>query len=178
VNGVMTDCAPISSSRAPPREWRRGELAISTDKSRLQLEVVHESLARSYWAERIPRDVVERSIAGSLCFGVYAIEAETPRRVEKQVGFARLVTDGATFAWVSDVFVLEEWRGRGLSKWLMQCMTAMPELAGLRRWILATRDAHGLYRQFGFTPLAEPARYMERLDRDVYKRGNLAPDAS
>jgi GNAT superfamily N-acetyltransferase len=153
-----------------PREWRRGGFAISTDKSRLQLDVVHAYLARSYWAERIPREVVERSIAGSLCFGLYAIDGGSPPSSEHQVGFARLVTDGATFAWVSDVFVLEEWRGRGLAKWLMQTMGAMPELAGLRRWILATRDAHELYRQVGFTPLAEAARYMERLDRDVYKR--------
>jgi GNAT superfamily N-acetyltransferase len=162
--------ASSSSDRAAPREWRRDGFAISTDKSRLQLDVVHACLARSYWAERIPRDVFERSIAGSLCFGLYAVDGESPRSSEQQVGFARLVTDGATFAWVSDVFVLEEWRGRGLAKWLMQTMTAMPELSGLRRWILATRDAHELYRQVGFTPLAEPARYMERLDRDVYKR--------
>jgi GNAT superfamily N-acetyltransferase len=154
----MTDIAP--------REWRRGEYSISTDRRRLQLDVVHGYLARSYWAAGIPRAVVERSIENSLCFGLY----RSHESGEVQIGFARAVTDCATFAWVSDVFVLEEARGKALGQWLVEVMTSTPELAGLRRWVLATADAHGLYRGFGFRELAEPGRYMERLDPDVYRR--------
>ena len=161
--------ALIRGARGAEREWRRAGCAISTDKRRLDVDVIHGYLVRSYWAEGIPRSVVETSIENSLCFGLY--DAVNAAR-EKQIGFARLVTDGATFAYLADVFVLEEFRGRGLSKWLMQTIVALPELAGLRRWNLATRDAHGLYRQFGFVVLAAPDRYMERLQLDVYKRAN------
>jgi GNAT superfamily N-acetyltransferase len=160
------------------REWRRGANLISTDKRRLDVDAIHGYLVRSYWAERIPRSVVELSIENSLCFGLYELEsaAQSSARTgrEMQIGFARLVTDGATFAWLADVFVLEEFRGRGLSKWLMRTIVEMPELGGLRRWILATRDAHGLYRQVGYESLAAPDRYMERLDPDVYKRASEA----
>ena len=160
--------ALIRGTGGAKREWLRGEHAISTDKRRLDVDAIHGYLARSYWAEAIPRSVVELSIDNSLCFGLYEI---AKARSEKQIGFARVVTDGATFAYLADVFVLEESRGRGLSKWMMQTIVSLPELDGLRRWNLATRDAHGLYRQFGFVPLAAPERYMERLDPDVYKRG-------
>jgi len=166
--------ALIRGSEGAQREWRRGSSWISTDKRRLDVDAIHAYLARSYWAEGIPRSVVELSIENSLCFGPFESASAPPSNARadraQQIGFARLVTDGATFAYLADVFVLEEFRGRGLSKWLMQTIMTLPELARLRRWNLATRDAHGLYRQFGFVPLAAPERYMERLDLDVYKR--------
>ena len=137
-----------------PREWLRGEHRISTDRRRLQVGVVHGFLASSYWAKGIPREVVERSIENSLCFGLY--------EGDRQIGFARVVTDYATFAWVGDVFILEEARGKGLGKWLMEVVAGHPELQGLRRWVLATRDAHGLYEKVGFTRLPHPETYMER----------------
>jgi GNAT superfamily N-acetyltransferase len=144
-----------------PLSWRRGEFTIDTDPARIDLEVVHAFLTTCYWAQGIPRDVVKRSIEGALCFGIY-------REGGAQVGFARVITDYATFAYVGDVFVLEPFRGQGLSKWLMECMTGHPDLQGLRRWMLATRDAHGLYRQFGFTEVAHPERWMHRWDPDLY----------
>lgn len=166
--------ALIRGSDVAHREWRRGSSFISTDKRKLDVAMIHDYLSRSYWAEGIPRSVVETSIENSLCFGLFELASVPPSSARadraKQIGFARLVTDGATFAYLADVFVLEEFRGRGLAKWLMQTIMTLPELAGLRRWNLATRDAHGLYRQFGFVPLAAPERYMERLDPDVYKR--------
>ena len=144
-------------------EWTRGEYAISTDPARLDRETIHRFLAQSYWAAGVPRAVVDRSIENSLAFGVY--ENET------LVGFARVITDRATFAYLSDVFILESHRGRGLAGWLMEVVLAHPDLQNLRRWTLATRDAHGLYERFGFTPLAKPDRFMEIHDPDVYKRG-------
>jgi len=137
-------------------------IEVDTDKTRLDLDVIHGFLQQSYWAAGIPREVVERSIEHSLCFGVYVDGA--------QAGFARIISDYATFAYLADVFVLEAFRGQGLSKRLMETIVGHPRLRGLRRWSLATRDAHGLYAQFGFTPLASPARYMERADPDVYTR--------
>ncbi|MBI1213236.1 MAG: GNAT family N-acetyltransferase [Alphaproteobacteria bacterium] len=136
---------------------------ISTDAQRLDLDVIHGFLSTSYWSPGIPREVVERAIANSLCFGVYAQDGG-------QVGFARLVTDRATFAYLADVFVLEEHRGKGVSKRLMEAIVAHPELQGLRRWTLATRDAHSLYARYGFTPIAKPDRMMERHDPEVYAR--------
>jgi GNAT superfamily N-acetyltransferase len=147
-------------------EWRRDCFRISTDPAELDLEALHACLSRSYWAAGIPREIVERSVRHSLCFGVYD-EREEPRR---QVAFARVVTDRATFAYLGDVFVVEDYRGRGLSKWLMECIRGHPELQGLRRWSLATRDAHGLYGRFDFTPLADPGRWMEIYDAEVYAR--------
>jgi GNAT superfamily N-acetyltransferase len=126
---------------------------ISTDPSRLQPAAIHAYLTRSYWSPGVPRDVVARAIANSLCFGVYLGEA--------QVGFARIVTDKASFAWLADVYVLEAHRGQGLSKRLVETILAHPDLQGLRRLLLATKDAHGLYAQFGFRPLAAPDRMME-----------------
>jgi GNAT superfamily N-acetyltransferase len=142
--------------------WSRGDYEISTDTARLDRPLVHENLASSYWAEGIPQDVVDRSIENSMCFGVYKGRA--------LVGFARVITDQATFAYLSDVFILESHRGRGLGKWLLEVILGHPDLQNLRRWTLATRDAHGLYRQFGFTPLAKPERFMEILDMDIYKK--------
>ncbi len=137
-------------------------ITVDTDKSRLQLDVIHGFLAESYWAKGIPLEVLRRAIANSLCFGVYD--------GERQVGFARVVTDCATFAYLADVFVLESHRGRGLAVRLMEAVTAHPQLHGLRRWVLVTRDAHGLYAKYGFTPLAAPERFMELHDPDVYAR--------
>jgi len=143
------------------REWQRDGFTISTDPSRLDLNGIHAYLSASYWARGIPRDVFERSVRHALCFGIY--------EGARQVGFARVVTDFATVAYVGDVFVLEPWRGRGLSRWLMETITSHPELQGFRRWILLTRDAHGLYEKFGFTPLGAPDRWMEKWAPDVYE---------
>lgn len=136
------------------------EISVDTDKSRLQIEVIHAFLAQSYWARGIPLAVVRAAIEGSLCFGVYD--------GTRQVGFARVITDGATFAYLADVFVLESHRGRGLAARLMDAVIAHPRLQGLRRWVLATQDAHGLYAKYGFTALAVPERFMERHDPTVY----------
>jgi GNAT superfamily N-acetyltransferase len=144
-------------------EHRRGEFLISTDLARLDLDVIHNFLTNCYWARGIPREVVERSIEQALCFGIYDGSGA-------QVGFARVISDFATIAYVGDVFVLEPHRGRGLSKWLMECITQHPALQNLRRWILTTRDAHGLYAQVGFAPVKSPERYMERHDPNVYER--------
>jgi len=144
------------------REWTRGEYVISTDPRRLDLATVHAFLARAYWSVGLPREVLERAVEHSLVFGLYCAAG--------QVGFARVVTDYATFAYLADVFVLEECRGRGLGKWLVEVAVTLPELQGLRRWLLATADAHDLYRQFGFTD-ATPGRLMEIVDLDVYTRG-------
>jgi len=143
------------------REWTRGEYVISTDPRRLDVALVHEFLARAYWSVGLPRDVFERALAHSLAFGLYGPAG--------QVGFARIVTDHATFAYLADVFVLEAFRGRGLGKWLVEVAVTLPELQGLRRWLLATADAHELYRRFGFTDAA-PGRLMEIVDLDVYTR--------
>jgi GNAT superfamily N-acetyltransferase len=137
---------------------------ISTDPARLDIALIHHWLsANSYWAKDIPRNVVERSIAGSINFGIY-------HATEGQVGFARVISDRATFAYLADVFVLETHRGQGLSKRLMETIFAHPELQSLRRWLLATRDAHGLYAQYGFTLPKIEGRLMERTDPGVYRR--------
>jgi len=145
-------------------EHRRGQFLISTARDRLDLGVVHGFLTNCYWARGISRETVERSIQHSLCFGIYDGSGA-------QVGFARVVSDFSTIAYLGDVFVLEPFRGRGLSKWMMQCILQHPALQGLRRWILLTRDAHGLYSQFGFTPLKSADRYMELHRPDVYEMG-------
>lgn len=142
-------------------EYRRNRFRISTDKQLLDINVIFPYLSEdAYWSKDIPRDIVERSIEHSLCFGVYQETA--------QVGFARVVTDKATFAYLADVFILETFRKQGLSKWLMEVILAHPDLQGLRRWLLATMDAHGLYRQFGFTSLTEPDRMMQRKAPHTY----------
>ncbi|MGC1962844.1 MAG: GNAT family N-acetyltransferase, partial [Candidatus Sulfotelmatobacter sp.] len=143
-------------------EYRRDEFLISTDRERLSLDVVHGFLTNCYWAKGIPREVVARSIEHALCFGIYDGEGA-------QVGFARVISDFATIAYVGDVFVVETHRGRGLGKWLMQCIVQHPALQNLRRWILTTRDAHGLYSQFGFAPVKAPERFMELHQPNVYE---------
>jgi GNAT superfamily N-acetyltransferase len=137
-----------------PYEVRDGDYLISTDKSRLDRPFIHRFLSdRSYWAVGISAETVNRSIEHSLCFGLY--------RAGQQVGFARAVTDGATFAWLADVFIDESERGRGLGKKLVAAVLAHPQLQGLRRILLGTRDAHGLYARHGFAPLAFPDRFMQ-----------------
>jgi GNAT superfamily N-acetyltransferase len=137
-------------------------ISISADPALLDLDVIHGFLKLAYWCEGLPREVIERAIRNSRCFGVYDHG--------RQIGFARMITDRATYGYLADVFVLEPHRGRGLSKRLMQAIVAHPDLQGLRRWSLITRDAHGLYAQFGFQPLSQPERHMEILNPDVYKR--------
>ncbi|MBW4891565.1 GNAT family N-acetyltransferase [Mucilaginibacter sp. HMF5004] len=127
---------------------------ISTDKGLLDIDVIYKYLNEdSYWAKGIPKEKLERAIANSMCFGVY--------HDKKQIGFARMITDKATFGYLADVFVLDDYRGAGLSKWLMQTIMQHPELQGMRRWSLATADAHGLYEQFGFTQITNPERWMQ-----------------
>jgi GNAT superfamily N-acetyltransferase len=142
-------------------ESRRAEFVISTDRTRLDVDAIHGFLTNCYWAKGIPREVVARSIEQSLCFGVYDGSGA-------QVGFARVISDFATIAYVGDVFVLDTHRGRGLGKWLMESITHHPALQNLRRWILTTRDAHGLYAQVGFRPVQSPERFMELHQPDVY----------
>jgi hypothetical protein len=164
---------PRTSEPGAANEYRRGKFLISTDRERMQLDVVHGFLTNSYWAKGISREVVERSIEHSLCFGIYDESSTSAREARNgesmQVGFARVVSDFATVAYLGDVFILESHRRRGLSKWLMECITQHPDLQNLRRWILLTRDAHGLYSQFGFAPLRAPERYMELHRPDVYE---------
>jgi GNAT superfamily N-acetyltransferase len=146
---------------------RRGAYEISTDRARLDLHAIHRYLSEaSYWAAGIPLETVRRAVQNSLPYGVYHEGA--------LVGFARVITDYATFAYVGDVFVLEAHRGRGLSKWLMETIVADPRLAGFRRWMLATRDAHALYEKTGFAPLAQPERWLELRPVKGYVPG--APD--
>lgn len=141
-------------------EWRQGDFLISTDKNKLDLKLIHRFLSNdSYWAKGRTLAVVVRSVENSLSFGIY--------KNNKQIGFARVVTDFATFAWVADVFIVNEHRGQGLSKWLMETITSHPDLQGFRRWVLATKDAHELYRQFGFIELKRPERWMERPDPNM-----------
>jgi N-acetylglutamate synthase-like GNAT family acetyltransferase len=142
--------------------FERGEYSISTDPGRLDLNAIHAYLARAYWCEGIPRQTLERAITNSLCFGLF--------HAKDQVGLARVVTDSATYAYLCDVYVLEAHRGKGLAKWLMECVMAHPALQGLRRFTLATRDAHGLYRQFGFRELSKPESKMEILRSDIYRQ--------
>jgi len=140
--------------------WERDGYVISTDRSRLNIDLIHDFLSKtSYWAIDRARDVVQRSIDNSFSFGVY--------KGTDQVGFARVVTDYATFAWIADVFVLPEHRGHGLSKWLMDVMLSHAQLQGFRRWVLATKDAHALYERYGFIPLHRPERWMERPDPNM-----------
>jgi GNAT superfamily N-acetyltransferase len=139
-------------------ELGRGEYSISTERERLDLDLVHKFLSEeAYWSPGVPRDVVERSIENSLCFGLY--------HGARQVGFARVVTDRATTAYLADVFVLSEHRGRGLGVWLVETVFSHPDLQGLRRFLLGTADAHSLYERYGFRP-ADPTRMMERRAQD------------
>ncbi|MBN1240468.1 MAG: GNAT family N-acetyltransferase [Gammaproteobacteria bacterium] len=144
--------------------WVSGTFTVSCDPAKLDHAVIAEFLASSYWAKGIPRTIVEKSLEHSLCFALLDRE--------RQVGFARVISDYATIAYLADVFVLPEYRGRGLAKWLMECIISHPELKGLRRWILATRDAHSLYEKFGFLPLEKPEIFMELHNPNVYGTGS------
>ncbi|MDQ1708443.1 MAG: hypothetical protein QOJ88_1654 [Pyrinomonadaceae bacterium] len=147
-------------TEARERQWQQGAYTISTDDRLLDLQVIHDFISnQSYWGQGRTLAVVQRALDNSLNFGLY--------QDAQQIGFARVVTDYATFAWVADVFILPAYRGRGLSKWLMEIILSHPELQGFRRWVLATKDAHGLYERFGFIPLHRPERWLERPDRNM-----------
>ncbi len=135
-------------------EWRREGYVVSTDPARLRFDDVWSFITRSYWAAGISREALRGAMERSLCFGLYQVEA--------QAGFARVITDGERLAYLADVYVLEEHRGKGLGTWLVECVLSHPGLAGVGHWMLATRDAHGLYQRFGFTPLPRPEVYMEK----------------
>jgi GNAT superfamily N-acetyltransferase len=152
----------MMSSSSPPQEYRRDGLVVSTDRARLDVDLIHGFLTGCYWARGISRELVARSMENALCFGMYA--------EGRQIGFARVISDYATYAYLGDVFILERYRGRGLSKWLLECIVGHPQLQGLRRWSLVTGDAHGLYSQFGFTSLEAPERWMEIHQPDVYAK--------
>lgn len=139
-----------------------GEFTIHTDKTKMDIPVIHRYITRSYWAEGIPFETVAKAVEGSLCFGVF--------HDDKQIGVARVITDAATFAYLCDVFIDESYRGRGLGKWLMETILRHESLQGLRRIALTTKDAHGLYSQYGFTPLPIPERWMMIQDTDIYKK--------
>lgn len=163
--GCLMAAPQRNSDRAGPSnnaveikmEWRRGEYLISTDRERIDFQAVHAFLSRSYWSQGIPRELVARAARHSLTFGVYYEPADGPGR---QVGYARVLTDYVAFAYLMDVFVLEEHRGRALARWLMETIVSLPELQGIRSWLLKTRDAHGLYEKFGFAPPSDPERFM------------------
>jgi GNAT superfamily N-acetyltransferase len=139
----------------------KDDFCISTDKTKLDIETIHEFLStKAYWCINIPKDKVQTAIQNSLCFGVY--------QDKKQIGFARIISDFSTIAYLGDVFIIEEYRGKGLSKWLMENIMNYPSLQGLRRWILLTADAHSLYRQFGWTDIAQPTKWMELHNKNVY----------
>ncbi len=142
-------------------------LLITTDKHKMDVLYIHDFLSvKSYWAEHIPFETVKRSIEGAVCFGMFD--------GDKQIGFARVITDKATFGYLADVFIDEAYRGRGLGKWLMEVIMGHPELQGFRSWQLGTKDAHGLYAQFGFKPLDEPERMMRKPNSDVYRKNQDA----
>ena len=144
------------------QSYHKDDFTIVTDPSKLDVAAIHRYLTRAYWSEGVPRHIVEKAIANSLCFGLF--------HASYQIGFARVVTDRATYAYLCDVYVLEEFRNKGLGVWLMECVTSHPDLQGLRRFSLATRDAHGLYEKFGFAPLKKPQSLMEIVHHDIYSR--------
>jgi GNAT superfamily N-acetyltransferase len=143
-------------------ERKRDSFCISTDRTRLDTHAIQFYLSRAYWCEGIPIETVAKAIDNSLCFGLFD--------GARQIGLARVVTDQATFAYLCDVYVLEEYRGQGLGKWLMEAVRDHPDLQNLRRFALVTRDAHGLYEKFGFTGLKDATRHMEIARRDLYKQ--------
>ncbi len=151
-------------SKMKIHEVKKNDFLISTDKSKLDVDVIHHYLCNeSYWAKNIPKDIVQQSIEGSVCFGLYD--------TGKQVGFARVITDTATFGYLADVFIIETYRGKGLGKWMMEVIMNHPGLQAFRRWMLATQDAQGLYAQFGFQPLDKPERIMRYSPFDEYPPG-------
>ena len=145
-----------------PHELHHDGYLLSDDPARIDVDAVHACLSRSYWAQGIPREVVARSLAHSLCFGIYAPTGA-------QVGLVRVISDYATFAYLCDVYVLDEHRGRGLSKIALQLVTTHPRLQGLRRMQLVTQDAHGLYARFGFAVVEHPDRHMEKRNPNAYR---------
>jgi len=157
-------------TEAREREWQRGEYIISTDNERLDLAIIHDFISnQSYWGRGRRLKTVQRALDHSLNFGIF--------KNNRQVGFARVVTDFATFAWVADLFILEGHRGQGLAKWLMKSILSHPELQGFRRWVLATKDAHELYRKFGFQELKRPERWLERPDPQMQEAPDYWQDA-
>jgi GNAT superfamily N-acetyltransferase len=155
--------AKFAEMKSHPIETTHGTYIISDDPARLQFDSIYDYLVQSYWSEDIPRETLERALKNSLCVGAYTADGI-------QVGLTRIVSDFATYCYVCDVYVLEEHRGQGLSKAMMALVSNHPKLQGLRRWTLATRDAHGLYAQFGFTPLKAPDRFMEKHNPNVYQQ--------
>ena len=153
-------------------EEKKDSYLISTDKSKLDSNLIHNFLCnKSYWAKGIPYNTVKTSIEYSECFGIY--------HSGKQVGFARVITDKSTFGYIGDVFIADDHRGKGLSKWIMECIMKHPELQGFRRWVILTRDAHELYKKFGFTPVKKPQNFMENHEPEVYlKNINLKDESS
>jgi N-acetylglutamate synthase-like GNAT family acetyltransferase len=143
-------------------EYQKNDLIISTDQSKLDFNFIHNHLNKTYWAKGIPMEIVKKSVENSIAYGVY--------QQEKQIGFARLITDKATFAYLADVLISDGFRGNGFAKWLMDCIIKNPEIQGLRLFLLATQDAHTLYQQFGFKPVAEPKRFMEIFKPDIYQQ--------
>lgn len=150
----------LSQTRTLEEYW--GKFCISTDNNRLDIPSIHHFLAyESYWSKNIPYSIVQEAVSNSLCFGVF--------NGDEQIGFARVVSDYVTFAWLADVYILEEYRGLGLSKRMLEFIMSHPDLQGLRRWMLATRDAHGLYERYGFKPVSHPERLMENHKPDVFR---------
>jgi GNAT superfamily N-acetyltransferase len=152
----------MDARSAKPYEVRKDGLLVSTDPQRLDLEAVHGWISRSYWAAGIPRETLARAIEHSICFGLY--------EGGRQLGVARVITDGSTFAYVCDVYVDDARQRGGLGTWLMECVHAHPALQGLRRWVLVTRDAHGLYRRVGYREVSHPGGWMEIRRPDAYLR--------
>jgi GNAT superfamily N-acetyltransferase len=146
--------------------WHHEEYEITTDVARFDMDAIHTFLVRAYWSEDIPKATLLRSIENSLCFGLFENQAQQ----KNQIGFARIVTDKTTFAYLCDVYVLEAHRGKGLAKWLMQCVMEHSDLQGLRRFMLVTRDSHFLYQPFGFKLAAHPERVMEIARPGIYKK--------
>ena len=141
----------------------KDDYCISTDRSKLDIDAIHNFLStQSYWCQNIPFEKVKKSVDNSLNFGLYY--------KDQQIGFARIISDFSTMAYLGDVYVIPEHRGKGLSKWMMQVIMSHPELQGLRRWMLLTADAHGLYKQFGWKEIANPDRYMEVHNKNVYQK--------
>lgn len=135
---------------------------ISTDRNELDFDVIYQFISQSYWAKGIPKSTMQKALDHSLCFGVFNAE-------QQQVGFARLITDYATFAYLSDVFIVEQYRGCGLSKFLIETVVSHPDVQGLRRMMLATRDAHGLYAQYGFKPIEQAQTFMQVWQPNIYQ---------
>lgn len=144
--------------------FRKDEFLITTDKDKMDIKEIHRYLSKeSYWAKNIPFQRVEKSVENSFNFGVF--------KDDKQIGYAKIITDFSTIAYLGDVYILENYRGLGLSKWLMESIMSHPDLQGLRRWILLTADAHELYKKYNWTPISAPEKWMECVTKDVYKNG-------